>query len=180
MVGATGSNQGTTLLEMLVALALGALLISGLISFFWSGINIFGDQAERTELQYSARTSMQQMGDDIRSAQAVEIQEYGAKINIVSTSGETVRYYRLNNQLYREATSSRGTAKVPVAENIAYLNFVGTYRLITVTVEVKRDGITYRLSTSINPRLNSKTGKATAPMGWNLRQYQQTAALDRG
>jgi prepilin-type N-terminal cleavage/methylation domain-containing protein len=177
-VGATDSNQGTTLLEMLVALALGAIIISGLISFYWSGCNIFGDQMERTELQYSARTSMQQMGDDIRSAQEVEIQEYGAKINIVSTSGETVRYFRQNNQLYREATSSRGTAKVPVAENITYLNFASTYRLITVTIEGNRDRITYRLSTSINPRLISKTGEATALMGWNLMQYPPTAALD--
>lgn len=146
-------NQGTTLVEMLVALALSSLLMGGFVSVYWSGSYIFAEQAAYAEAQYLVRSSVQQMAADIRRASTVAILDNGAQLSLVSVSGEVVRYYRYNNQLFREGITSRGTARVPIAENISGLQFKGTASLVIFSIEATVGGQSDQLSTCVNSRL---------------------------
>jgi prepilin-type N-terminal cleavage/methylation domain-containing protein len=151
-------NRGTTLVEMLVALALSSLLMGGLISVYGSGSYIFAEQAAYTDAQYSVRSSVQQMEEDIRRAATVAILDNGAQLSLGIASGELVRYYQYNNQLFREDITSQGTTRLPIAENISYLQFSGTARLVTIIIDATVAGKSYRLSTSVNPRLADLSG----------------------
>ncbi|MCX5780429.1 MAG: prepilin-type N-terminal cleavage/methylation domain-containing protein [Firmicutes bacterium] len=146
-------NRGTTLVEMLVALAISSLLMGGFVSVYWSGSYIFAEQAAYAEAQYSARSSVQMMAVDIRRASTVAILDNGAQLSLVSASGELVRYYRYNYQLFREGITGRGTARVPIAENISGLQFNGIASLVIFNIEATVGGQSYQLSTCANSRL---------------------------
>ncbi|MDD4170615.1 MAG: hypothetical protein PHQ94_00095 [Syntrophomonas sp.] len=150
-------NRGTTLVEVLAAISLGSLMMVGLLSVYWSGSNAFAKLAANAEAQYSARSAMQQIGEDIRRASAVEVQGDGIILSL-STPGESVGYYRANNQLYRVVTTSTGTATVPIAENVSQLSFGTGATMVTINIDITVGGLTYQLSTTVNPRLIETSG----------------------
>lgn len=146
-------NRGATLVELVLALALSALVMSGLISVYWSGSRIFAKQAAYTDAQYAVRSSAQQMGQDIRSASVLEIMDNGAQLRLTAVTGELVRYYLYNQQLFREGTTSRGTVRLPIAENINHLHFSVMTSLVIVNIEAIVAGKSYQLTTAVNSRL---------------------------
>lgn len=150
---AVWGNRGTTLVEILLALALSSVLMSGLVSIYWSCSYIFTEQAAYIDSQYSVRSSVQQMGEDIRRASIVEILANGAELRLGLASGESLRYYLYNNQLFREGITQQGTARVPIAENISYLRFSGTASLVTISIDATMAGKSHRLSTCVHSRL---------------------------
>jgi type II secretory pathway component PulJ len=152
MVG-KGHDRGSTLAEMLVAMALASLVLSGIMSMYWAGSNAFQRLSSNADAQYAVRNATQKMADDIRCASAVSIQEDGTKLILLTAAGEAVNYYLANNQLYRD-----GNAKVPIAENISGLNFFGSSSLIKITADATVNRRTYQLIISINPRIASAAG----------------------
>jgi Tfp pilus assembly protein PilW len=132
-------------------------MMVGLLSVYWSGSNAFAKLAANAEAQYSARSAMQQIGEDIRRASAVEVQGDGIILSL-STPGESVGYYRANNQLYRVVTTSTGTATVPIAENVSQLSFGTGATMVTINIDITVGGLTYQLSTTVNPRLIETSG----------------------
>ncbi len=152
MVG-RGADRGSTLVEMLVAMALASLVLSGLMSIYWTGSSAFQRLSSTTEAQYAVRSAAQNIGEDIRGASVVSITEGGAKLILLTAGGEAVNYYMANNKLYRD-----GKAKVPIAENISGLNFSGSSSLVKITADATVNGRTYQLISSISPRLASVAG----------------------
>ncbi|MDD3364777.1 MAG: prepilin-type N-terminal cleavage/methylation domain-containing protein [Syntrophomonas sp.] len=149
MVG-RGRDRGSTLAEMLVAMALASLVLTGMMSIYWTGSNAFQRLLATADAQYAVRSATQKMGEDIRGASVITILEGGAKLSLLTATGEAVNYYMANNQLYRD-----GNAKVPIAENISGLNFSGISSLVKITVNGTVDGRAYQLISSISPRLIS-------------------------
>jgi len=146
-------SRGTTLVELVLALAFSALVMSGLIAVYWSGSRIFAEQAAYTDAQYSVRSSVQQMGQDIRSASALEILDNGAQLRLTTVTGELVRYYLYDQQLFWEGISNRGTVRLPIAENINHLHFSVMTSLVTININAIVAGKTYQLTTGVNSRL---------------------------
>lgn len=146
-------DRGNTLVEMLVAMALASLVLSGLMSIYWTGSSAFQRLSANADAQYAVRSAIQKMGEDIRGTSSVAIQEGGAKLSLLTAAGEAVDYYMENNQLYRD-----GIAKVPIAENISGLNFRGSSSLVKITADATVDGRAYQLISSISPRLASVAG----------------------
>ena len=153
-MGGRGRDRGSTLAEMLVAMALASLILSGLMSIYWTGSNAFQRLSSTSDAQYAVRSATQKMMEDIRGASAVSIEEGGAKLILLTAAGEAVNYYVANNQLYRD-----GTAKVPIAENISGLSFSGSSSLVKITADATVNGRTYQLISSISPRLASLAGE---------------------
>jgi len=146
-----GSNEkGTTLVEMLVALALVSVVLSGLMGVYWVGSKSYENQAASSDAQYAARMAAQIIVEDIRGAAEAETQEEGAKLRLLTTSGEDVVYYRQeNNWLYRD-----GNAKTPIAENITGLSFTRNNSLFTIKIDATVNGFLYSLSTGVTRRSN--------------------------
>ncbi len=141
-------DRGSTLVEYLVAMALAALVLSGMMSIYWNGSNVFQRLSSASDAQYAVRSAMHKMGDDIRAASEVSIQEGGTCLILHTTTGELVKYYMANNQLYRD-----GKAKVPIAENIKSLYFAGSSGMVTITAAATVNGATCQLISSISLRL---------------------------
>jgi prepilin-type N-terminal cleavage/methylation domain-containing protein len=69
-------QQGTTLVELLVALALLGVVMAAAGSLYFGGFNLFVEGDNRTEIQDHARMGMDNMTRAIRGAGAmVELQE---------------------------------------------------------------------------------------------------------
>lgn len=151
------SNSGTTLAEVLLAISLGFLLMAGSISVYWSGSQAFAKLSADAEAQYSARSAMQEIGEDIRSASAVEVQADGTELKLW-TSGQIVRYFMDNNQMYRSVIKSNGTSTVPIAENVSQLSFEVSLNLVTIGIGITVNDLTYHLSSSVYPRLTQVPG----------------------
>jgi prepilin-type N-terminal cleavage/methylation domain-containing protein len=144
-------EAGFTLVEMLVSLALASLIVTGLMSVYWSGNNSFTRQSANSEAQYGARSAMQRVIKDVRIATvAPVVLEDNTKLVLTQASGN-VEYYRnpSNNNLYR---SSGGTA-VPVAEDISYLHFSDSVSPLKIIIEATVQNKPYRLSSSVAYRV---------------------------
>ena len=137
-----GDCRGFTLLELLLALALGLLVMSMMVLLTGSMTRAYECQQINTELQYTARMCHQVMREDLKEAAAIQVLENGSKIKLLSCKGESIYYYVQNNQLYQQ-----GKAKVPVAENIRSVYFQelapGLY-LLSIRGEIRGQG--YALS----------------------------------
>lgn len=146
-------KQGTTLLEILLALGLGSLIIAALLTTYMSAGNSYQKLAAYSDAQYSARSSLDQIGQDIRGACVIEIIAGGTGLSLLTSSGDLIRYWTENDQLYRVKTTSLGTAKVPIAEQVSFLSFAGNAGLVTATIDITVDDTTYRLSRSVCSRI---------------------------
>jgi len=139
-------QAGFTLVEMLVSLALASLIVTALMSVYWSANSLFTRQSADSEAQYGARSAMQRVVDDVRVATlAPVVVDNNTKLVLTQSSGR-VEYYRntINNDLYR----SFGGNVVPVAEGITYLYFSNAVNPLIITIEATVEGKPYRLSSS--------------------------------
>lgn len=147
-------NRGTTLLEILLALGLSSLMVGTLITVYLSASNAYQKLAEYSDAQYTARSAIGQIGEDIRGASAIEIGAGGSELRLITLTNDLICYYMENNQLYRVKTTDFGTAKVPIAEMVSDLSFNVKNSLVTANIEITIDATTYRLSRTVYSRLN--------------------------
>jgi prepilin-type N-terminal cleavage/methylation domain-containing protein len=136
-------DKGLTIIELLVALFLLSLVMSSLMTAYWSGSRAFKRQTAGTDARYMARTAMQWLISDIREAAEFTIE--GNRLLIQTPDNEGI-WYRLDdsNQLLRN--------NVPVAENISDITYNTGFRLIEVTVVAVVNDEVYTLSGSVSPR----------------------------
>jgi len=75
------NNKGITLVEMLVALAVGSIVISAVVILLQQGISGYSRQTITTQLQDDANITLNQMSDTIMQAKCVDIynEESGEK-----------------------------------------------------------------------------------------------------
>lgn len=147
-------NRGTTLLEMLLALGLSTIVVGAMITVYLSSNNAYQKLAEYSDAQYTARSAISQIAEDIRAATATEIGPDGSELRLRTLNNDLIRYYMENNQLYRVKTSSLGTGKVPVAEKVSRICFNSNNSLVTATIEVTIAETTYHLSRTVYSRLH--------------------------
>ncbi len=146
------SNHGASFIEVLLALTLGLLIIGGLVSIYGSGSNAFTQLAFHADAQYTARSSMQQIGEDIRRASVVEVQESGTILRI-QLPDQQIRYFAGNNQLYRTIIKSNGTSTFPIAENVTQFQVEVNNTLVSINITVNSNDLSYVLSSAFNFRL---------------------------
>jgi len=151
---AVKSDQGTTLIELLLALALMSLVLAGLFSVYWSGNKVFETESANSNAQYCARSAMQWITQDIRSSYRPEgdssLDDDEINMSVVKDGqedAEECHYYLSGTNLYRNSQA--------IAKNIDYINFTRNAgsALIRVTIEAEVNGYSYRLASSASPRL---------------------------
>lgn len=147
------SERGTTLLELLIALALTSMVMAGLFSVYWTANSAFEKQSSRSDAQYCARTAMQWITGDIicscrvQGEQSLDDDELTIRVmkNNQATP-EECRYFLSGTNLRRNS--------LPVAENISSLNFTRASGsdLIKITVEATVNRQSCRLVSAAAPR----------------------------
>ena len=67
------NNKGITLVELLIAMAIGAIVISAVIILLNQGINAYSRQTITAQLQNDANITLNQMTDAIMEATCIDI-----------------------------------------------------------------------------------------------------------
>ncbi len=145
----SNEEAGFTLIEVLLALAIGSLVISGFLSVFWAASNAYEKGVTASDIQYMARRGINDIEKDIKEAAGVAISNEGTEL-VLNKDTENEIIYRANNKnLYRVA---KGTS-VPIAENVRKIQFKEVDNgLVEVQLEVESRRQEYVLSTSVFPR----------------------------
>jgi len=99
---------GFTLAELLVAMAVLGLILAGVFTIQQQGIQSYLTGASRVEAQQNARTSLELMVREFRSAQSITAVGGAGDVTFVDQTGATIRY-RLTG-----TTLNRSNAGVPV------------------------------------------------------------------
>ncbi|MDD3268429.1 MAG: hypothetical protein PHX14_03840 [Syntrophomonadaceae bacterium] len=163
-----GNDKGTTLLEILIALALVSMVASGLFAVYWAGNNAFERQSASSDAQYSARTAMQWIVRDImgslKSEGSPALNSDSLTLHIPVAGAEDpqeVAYFLNGSNLRRD--------NVAVMNNIIYLNFQRNEgsELIKVTIEARINQQSYRLVSTATPRISNASGNNGGNNGGN-------------
>lgn len=149
-------QQGTTLVELLVALALLGVVMAAAGSLYFGGFNLFVEGDNRTEIQDHARMGMDNMTRAIRGAGAmVELQEN--QVMFLDHSGKKKGFGIGHNTLYLDhysgPTAARPITSNPVAEMVDEVRFTSpANNLIHITMVTAGDGHSYRLQSRVYKR----------------------------
>ncbi len=175
------SEKGFTMLEMILALVLIALLMSGLMAVYWVAGNAFYQETSISEMQYTVREVRQMILKDIHSSESAEVMSWdGSKLN----SGEAGRrlrliipvmkeegveyiaicYYIENSKLYRErfmlydkqnSGDDQLLDKIPVADHMISLSFSNS-RVGVIEYELISgdDRNTFRISGRVGSKMD--------------------------
>lgn len=155
------NDKGTTLLELLLALALIGMVMAGLMSAFWFSVFSFNREIAQSDIQYAARQGRERIIKDFRSSEGFYVQDAalndmpmgqkGQRLHLIKTE-ENVDYYAKNNQLYRDSSLS---SPEPVAENIADINFINKVPgMVRITIISRSGGNNFILRTNYMSRID--------------------------
>ncbi len=143
------SEKGFTMVEIILALALIALLMSGLMAAYWVSSNALNQVTNMSEMQYTVREARQVILKDIHSSESAEVigldgvqvypGEAGSRLGLIipviqeeDVEYIAVCYYIENGKLYRErfmlhdkqnSGNDQFMDKIPVADHMISLSF---------------------------------------------------------
>lgn len=136
------SISGFTLVELMVALAVGSIILASVMTAFLSQHNTYLAQGQVVEMQQNARIAIAMMVSDIRSA-GYDPDNLGAGITVAGAQNlsftrdngagvlQTISYSLVdafaaegrNDGVVDDLARDEGTGPVPVAENVSQLEF---------------------------------------------------------
>jgi prepilin-type N-terminal cleavage/methylation domain-containing protein len=122
-------QRGFTLTELLVVMAVLGLVMAGVFVIQQQGMRSYLMGASRVEVQQNARTTLELLVRELRSAQTVTILGGASDITFLDQTGATIRYQLVGTTLNR---SVNGTAAV----------LVGGVQSLTLTYYSAFDGST--------------------------------------
>ncbi|WP_071521614.1 prepilin-type N-terminal cleavage/methylation domain-containing protein [Neomoorella thermoacetica] len=156
-----GGQKGFTLVEVVVALALLALLASTVLTLYLQAIVSWRQQEQAMDVQDNLRVAMDRMGREARQARSIKvythrIYTYENPPILVLNEGiqnEEIHYYQAGSNLYRVW---QGISN-PLAGRINTIGFQydATNRILKIELEgISESGRTITLSTTISQRYN--------------------------
>ena len=149
------SEQGFTLLELLLSMALTVLLLSGMLSLFATSLHIWAIEKNRTSMQQTARIATAKIVSEIRYARSISLNNTKS-LKVTKLNGEIITF-QLGGDL-RERTLYMlidksmvkpwgGASTNPITENVVTnLHFTpypqsGKTQAVGISIEVT-DSIT--------------------------------------
>jgi Tfp pilus assembly protein PilW len=126
-------SEGTTLVEMLLAISLSTILVSALIVISRFGLAAFTEMRDLNLAVYSARSAGRVIEEDLRGAAWVQSVDPG-RLVINPSSGGSVEYYLSDKKICRHLTNNNGNSTVPIAENISCVDFTNDLNLVGVII----------------------------------------------
>lgn len=149
------SEQGFTIIEMIVSLVIGMLILGIALSLFYVQRKSFGIQEQLTQMQQNMRVGMDIMSREIRmagylatSTPAFSLTEAGTVTFNCDIDGddvaEQIRYGLDKAGLQIERKENTGGPQ-PIAENIVALSFIygtattGNTNTVTISITARTD-----------------------------------------
>jgi len=149
------NERGITLIELLVALALISIVAGGLTGVYWGGNKAFERQTAASDAQYMARSSMQQIINDIR--EGIEVALVNDDLVIIKDSDTITYHYDDSDREILRNTS-------PISENITGTQFnIGSGSLVEINIEATVNGWQYTLNGTASPRIIRVADQGAAP-----------------
>jgi len=142
-------NRGTTLIELLVALSLVALVGSGLFTVYWAANNSYKNNSGKSDAQYMARKAMEDIVRDIKEAQNAVAADGGNSLVLTGSGNVTYSTSAGNTSLYRNTQ--------PVATNIAAATFSIISSANATTVEITLQATVDQQSYTLKSRANTRS-----------------------
>ena len=128
-------ERGFTLTELLVVMAVLGIILAGVFAIQQEGTQSYLMGASRVEVQQNARTTLELMVRDFRSAQSVTTLGGASDVTFVDQNGATVRYQLVGTTLNRNINGTV-TALVGGVQSLTltyYSAFDGSTNTGTVT-----------------------------------------------
>lgn len=141
-------NRGMTVIEVLMALGLSAIIISLLFMIFSLFTRAYESNIKGMDAQYSARMVVFNINKDIRCAKQIEL--IGEEKIIITRESEILSYYLEKGTVYRHST-----VKIPIAEKVIALSFRTEESLINYSVTTGLVSNEYHLNATCGPRVVS-------------------------
>jgi len=151
------SNKGLTLVELLVALSISAVILVTVITFYFNGISFWTGGSTRLELQQHARIAAEELVNEMTVASDVCIDRSRQEVRYQKKVGEEELEYRFYLQAEQLLHRLPGGASVPVASFIEKLDFcpdgeVVSGSVISFTLTVSDGKVRIRLRSMVKPR----------------------------
>ena len=124
-------QRGFTLAELLVVMALTGLILAGVFAIQQQGTNSYLMGAGRVETQQNARTALDLMTRELRTAQSVTALGGPTDITFVDSSGVTVRYQLSGTTLIRTAAGVGGVLIGGVVPGSLTFTFYAAFNPVT-------------------------------------------------
>lgn len=160
------AEKGFTLIEVLAALALFALVGSGLFAAYYMGNNAFKQESSQSDLQYNARKAMEDITYYAVQANPPLLTISGTNNNILSFEIDTqkVAYELAGNWLERKGPAP-GSPQ-PVVEKIAEIEYTRLNdKTIIVRVKAADGSNSYELTHLVMPRAGNEKNAGIDPPG---------------
>jgi len=129
------NQEGFTLTELLVVMAVLGIVLAGVFVIQQQGTQSYLMGASRVEVQQNARTTLELMVRELRSAQSVTALGGAGDITFVDQTGATIRYQLVGTTVNRSVNGTP-TALVGGVQNLTltyYSAFDGSTNTGTVT-----------------------------------------------
>lgn len=146
-----GHQQGTTLIEIMLAISLSIMIMGELILTTGLCTSTFKNVGASNLVRYSAYSAGRIVEDDLRGATMFEIAG-SDRLCINSSGGGNVEYYLNDSQIYRYLTNSNGISRVPIAENISQMHFSPVGNSIGITIRSEYGQQYFLYNSVIYPR----------------------------
>lgn len=144
------NQQGFTLIEVLLALAIGSIVIMGFFFVFWAASNAYEWGAISVDIQYMGRRAISDIEKDIKEATSININQELNQLVLNEESENEIIYYVKDGNLIKAYKK----VSLPIAENVNEIEFSQSENgLVEVMVEVENQGRKYKLYNSIYPRV---------------------------
>jgi prepilin-type N-terminal cleavage/methylation domain-containing protein len=155
---AHSDEQGVTLVELIVAIAIIGVVIAALYLSYFTGVRVFGFNQERVEFHRDQRLISESIGKYIRQADEIYISNDNKELLIkYNNSNEEIKFYKNNNYLYvdNDPYTSGGERKISqlIIDNDDIFNDNGNKEIDIKIKLLNDDNNRYTFKEKFSPRI---------------------------
>ena len=153
------SRMGFTLVEVLMSLAISALLLTSLAIAFNASATNYQENQAAVEVVSSARQALVRMTTQLRTGSGIAITESNTKCAFGTAGSESISYEYSSDdgKLYWKS----GTTQRMLCQNVTSMSFTGTlttdatdYKSMQISMTVQSGNVQYPLSAAVVIRKN--------------------------
>ena len=146
-------RRGIGLIEVLIGVAISAILLTAVGAAFASTLRTIEQNDQFFRASQAARVSMNQMLNGIRWCQSGTVDDHKLELTII-TGATRIYQFDQQNKTLMMSLSDQTLQPVPLAHNVSHMKFSTDGKSIAVSMTVKIDSSTVTLHGSAVPRRN--------------------------
>lgn len=145
-------ENGITLVEILLAIALTSVVIAVMISTYTASYRVTDYNSESIGFQEKHRLILTKIGPDVREAIGIDVASGNETVTISTPSNGDIEY-RLFNEQIRYTFLNTGVEHELIDEDVKELEFNFIDNVLTMRVVIEGDGREYEFTDRFYPRV---------------------------